>query len=116
MAGTREGSLLATIDRTVTAAGARLLADDLASPLTDKDAILDRLDLVDALARDALWRSELRGELRALPDPGRALGRLVAGRGGPRDQIGRASFRANVCEDGVELGCSRTIKREKSTY
>ncbi|PKQ00713.1 MAG: DNA mismatch repair protein MutS, partial [Alphaproteobacteria bacterium HGW-Alphaproteobacteria-13] len=84
-AGTRDGSLLGTIDRTVTAAGARLLADDLASPLTDKATILDRLDLVDALARDALWRGELRAALRALPDAGRALGRLVAGRGGPRD-------------------------------
>ena len=38
-----------------------------------------------ALARDALWRGELRAALRALPDAGRALGRLVAGRGGPRD-------------------------------
>ncbi|WP_419722569.1 DNA mismatch repair protein MutS [Sphingopyxis witflariensis] len=85
MTGARDGSLLGTIDRTVTAAGARLLADDLASPLTDKGAILDRLDLVDALARDALWRGELRAGLRALPDAGRALGRLVAGRGGPRD-------------------------------
>jgi len=85
MAGTRDGSLLGTIDRSVTAAGARLLADDLASPLTDKAAILDRLDLVDGLARDALWRGELRAALRALPDAGRALGRLVAGRGGPRD-------------------------------
>lgn len=85
MAGTREGSLLGTIDRTITAAGARLLADDLASPLTDREAILDRLDLVDALARDALWRGDLRAALRALPDAGRALGRLVAGRGGPRD-------------------------------
>jgi DNA mismatch repair protein MutS len=85
MAGSRDGSLLGTIDRTVTAAGARLLADDLASPLTDKGAILDRLDLVDALARDSLWRDELRAALRALPDAGRALGRLVAGRGGPRD-------------------------------
>ncbi|ALJ15993.1 DNA mismatch repair protein MutS [Sphingopyxis macrogoltabida] len=85
MAGARDGSLLGTIDRTVTAAGARLLADDLASPLTDKGAILDRLDLVDSLARDALWRGELRATLRALPDAGRALGRLVAGRGGPRD-------------------------------
>ena len=85
MTGARDGSLLGTIDRTVTAAGARLLADDLASPLTDKGAILDRLDLVDALARDALWRGELRAALRALPDAGRALGRLVAGRGGPRD-------------------------------
>ncbi|MDZ3832082.1 MAG: DNA mismatch repair protein MutS [Sphingopyxis sp.] len=85
MSGAREGSLLGTIDRTVTAAGARLLADDIASPLTDRGAILDRLDFVDALARDALWRGELRGALRALPDAGRALGRLVAGRGGPRD-------------------------------
>src|SRR3546814_15394510 len=41
-AGARDGSLLGTIDRTVTAAGARLLADDLASPLTDQAAILDR--------------------------------------------------------------------------
>ncbi|PQM28966.1 DNA mismatch repair protein MutS [Sphingopyxis lindanitolerans] len=84
-AGGRDGSLLGTIDRTVTAAGARLLADDLASPLTDREAILDRLDLVDGLARDALWRGDLRRDLRALPDAGRALGRLVAGRGGPRD-------------------------------
>src|SRR3546814_1346507 len=53
MAGTRDGSLLGPIDRTVTAAGARLLADDLESPLTGKDESLDRLDLVDSLARDA---------------------------------------------------------------
>ncbi|MCC2601339.1 DNA mismatch repair protein MutS [Sphingopyxis yananensis] len=85
MAGTRDGSLLATIDRTVTAAGARLLADDLASPLTNKALIVDRLDMVDAFARDAIWRQNIRAELRALPDAGRALGRLVAGRGGPRD-------------------------------
>lgn len=85
MAGAREGSLLGTIDRTVTAAGARLLADDLASPLTHRQAILDRLDLVDAFAEDAIWRANVRAELRALPDAGRALGRLVAGRGGPRD-------------------------------
>jgi DNA mismatch repair protein MutS len=85
MAGARDGSLLGTIDRTVTAAGARLLSDDLASPLTDKAAILDRLDLVDAFARDAIWRADVRAEMRALPDAGRALGRLVAGRGGPRD-------------------------------
>src|SRR3546814_5392962 len=79
MTGARDGSLLGTIDRTVTAAGARLLADDLASPLTDKDAILDRLDLVDALARDGLWRGEVRATLRELPDDGRALGRLEIG-------------------------------------
>lgn len=85
MGGGRDGSLLGAIDRTVTAAGGRLLADDIASPLTDRAAIIDRLDLVDALARDALWRGDLRAVLKALPDAGRALGRLVAGRGTARD-------------------------------
>src|SRR5208282_1851003 len=35
LAGERRGSLLAAIDRTVTAAGSRLLAQRLAAPLTD---------------------------------------------------------------------------------
>ncbi|MDO8534005.1 MAG: DNA mismatch repair protein MutS, partial [Xanthobacteraceae bacterium] len=46
LAGETRGSLLATIARTVTAAGARLLAARLASPLTDPDAIASRLDAV----------------------------------------------------------------------
>src|SRR3546814_7505102 len=47
MAGTRDGSRLGTIDRTVTAAGARMLADDTASQPADKDAIIARVDHVD---------------------------------------------------------------------
>ena len=85
MAGQRMGSLLAAIDCTVTGAGARLLADDIAAPLTDRAAILARLDLVGWFAGDALLRGRVRDALKALPDAGRALGRLVAGRGGPRD-------------------------------
>ena len=42
----REGSLLAAIDRTVTGAGARLLAERLMAPLTDPGAIDRRLDAV----------------------------------------------------------------------
>ena len=85
MAGRRDGSLLAAIDCTVTGSGARLLGDDLGAPLTDRAAILARLDLVDWFARDPLLRARVRDALRALPDAARALGRLVAGRGGPRD-------------------------------
>jgi DNA mismatch repair protein MutS len=44
-----------------------------------------RLDLVGWLVEDALLREDLRRILRALPDVGRALGRVVAGRGSPRD-------------------------------
>ena len=83
--GGRSGSLLGCVDRTVTGAGARLLAADLGAPLLDRGRIEARLDLVGLFERDALLRDHVRRQLRALPDIGRALGRLAAGRGGPRD-------------------------------
>src|SRR6202035_5460762 len=46
LGGERRGSLLAAIDRSVTAAGSRLLAQRLAAPLTDPDAIGRRHDAV----------------------------------------------------------------------
>jgi len=83
--GGRAGSLLACIDRTVTGAGARLLAADLGAPLTDRARIEARIDLVALFERDSGLREQVRRQLRALPDIGRALGRLAAARGGPRD-------------------------------
>ena len=83
--GRREGSLLAAIDRCVTGAGARQLAEDLAAPLLARDAIEERLTLVAWLHADAMLRGDLRAAMRSLPDIGRALGRVAAGRGSPRD-------------------------------
>ncbi len=83
--GSRKGSLLDAVDRTVTGGGARLLAADIAAPLADAGAIRARLDLVELLVADGQLRDMLRSRLRALPDIARALGRLVAGRGSPRD-------------------------------
>ncbi len=84
-AGGRAGSLIAAIDRCVTGAGARLLAADLSAPLTDRAEIEARLALVQFFHTDPLLRADLRAVLRSLPDLGRALGRIVAGRGSPRD-------------------------------
>jgi DNA mismatch repair protein MutS len=85
LAGERKGSLVATIDRTVTAAAARLLADHLAAPLTEPSAIAQRLDAVEFFVDRAALRVALRGRLRRCPDIERALTRLSLGRGGPRD-------------------------------
>jgi DNA mismatch repair protein MutS len=85
LSGERRGSLLAAIDRTVTAAGSRLLAQRLAAPLTDDDAIARRLDAVALFVADPVARGDMRGSLKAAPDLARALARLVIGRGGPRD-------------------------------
>ncbi|MCW1382050.1 DNA mismatch repair protein MutS [Novosphingobium sp. KCTC 2891] len=83
--GARKGSLFEAVDRCVTGAGARLLAEDLSAPLTDLGGIRSRLELVSWLHDDPLLRGDVRAILRAAPDVGRALGRVVAGRGSPRD-------------------------------
>jgi DNA mismatch repair protein MutS len=83
--GSIAGSLLGCIDRCVTAPGRRLLAADLSAPLTDVRAIEGRLALVQWLHDEPLRRERVREALRAMPDIGRALGRLIAGRGSPRD-------------------------------
>jgi DNA mismatch repair protein MutS len=85
LGGERRGSLLATIDRTVTGAGARLLAAQLAAPLTEPHAIDQRLDMVAFFAEHEGVRAGLRDTLRRCPDVERALSRLSLGRGGPRD-------------------------------
>ena len=85
LSGQRGGSLLATIDRTVTAAGARELAARLAAPLTDVVAIAARHDAVAMFANASELRRMLREHLRGAPDLSRALARLSVGRGGPRD-------------------------------
>jgi len=83
--GSVAGSLLGEVDRCVTAAGRRLLASDLAAPLTSRAPIEARLALVGHFFDDQVHRELVRVTLRASYDLGRALGRLVAGRGGPRD-------------------------------
>jgi DNA mismatch repair protein MutS len=85
LSGERSGSLLTAIDRTITAAGARLLAQRLSAPLTDPAEIGHRLDAVDALVSDGGLRDDMRERLKSAPDLARALSRIAIGRGGPRD-------------------------------
>ena len=85
LSGSREKSLLAHIDRTLTGAGARLLAQRLIAPLTDAVEIGHRLDAVACFADGEALRAELRASLRSIPEMARPLARLSLGRGGPRD-------------------------------
>ena len=85
LAGERAGSVLATIDLTKTPAGARLIAERLASPLTDPAEIAERLDALAFFIETPALREELRKSLAATPDFLRALARLSLDRGGPRD-------------------------------
>jgi len=85
LSGGRDGSLLAAIDMSVTAGGARLLERRVSSPSCDLSAIRTRLAAVTALVESDTLRTELRTALRQVPDIDRALSRLSLDRGGPRD-------------------------------
>ncbi|WP_313136964.1 DNA mismatch repair protein MutS [Paracoccus jeotgali] len=85
LSGGRDGSLLAAIDRSVTAAGARLLERRISAPSRDMVVIRARHDAVGWLLADTGLTARLREALARVPDMDRAVSRLALERGGPRD-------------------------------
>lgn len=83
--GSRRGTLLATVDRTVTAPGARLLAARIARPETDAAEISARHDAIAYFLANDHLREIVRSALKTAPDLERARARIRLGRGGPRD-------------------------------
>jgi DNA mismatch repair protein MutS len=83
--GDHEGSLIATIDETLTPAGRRLLIERISAPLTDAEAIGRRLDTIAFFLDEPDLRRKIRQVLKSAPDFARALSRLALLRGGPRD-------------------------------
>lgn len=101
LSGGRDGSLIAAIDRTVTAGGGRLLDRRLSAPSRDLNEIMSRLKAVRFFANDARLVEALRSDLRRAPDMDRALSRLALDRGGPRDLI---AIRNGLAEAGRVAG------------
>jgi DNA mismatch repair protein MutS len=83
--GRREGTLLAVLDRTVTAMGARTLAEWVAAPLTNLAQIHARQDAIAELLHDPRLLTETRDHLRGIYDMERLLSRVTTGRASPRD-------------------------------
>ena len=116
LAGGRAGSLLAAIDRTVTAGGARLLERRLSAPSRDLATVQARLDAVAFLAGQSRLGAQLRDALRKVPDIDRAMSRQSLDRGGPRDLASiRAALRqAQLIHDmlpsdmGTQLDSAKT--------
>ena len=83
--GRREGSLLAVLDRTMTAMGSRRLGDWVANPLTNIAEIDARLDAVAEFVAHGTLVQEIREQLRKVYDLERLLARVTTGRATPRD-------------------------------
>lgn len=81
----RDGTLLAVLDRTITPMGARFLHDALLAPLRDEAAIEERLNAVDELHSNHALRGDLRELLNFTADLQRLTSRAATARASPRD-------------------------------
>lgn len=81
--GRRDGALLAAVDRTVTAAGARALRALLLAPLADRRALLERHAAVEALLVHE--GADVRATLAQASDLARTVGRAAAMMVTPRE-------------------------------
>ncbi len=86
MLNTGKGStLLRVLDHTETPMGGRKLRNWVLRPLCDHDAIVARLDAVDAFRDDPLTLAELRETIGVVRDLERIVGRLNVGNANARD-------------------------------
>ena len=83
--GSRKGSLVAAVDRTITGPGARLLAGRIAAPLTHVQTIVARQNSIAHFLDNSRLSEDVRTTLKSTADMARALSRISLGRGGPRD-------------------------------
>jgi DNA mismatch repair protein MutS len=84
---TSRGTLIATLDETITAMGGRMLKEWIRTPLTNEQAILSRHEAVEALIADTNKRSLLKEALKGIIDIERLLSRLSVGISNPRDLV-----------------------------
>ncbi len=83
--GEKKGTLLDTINKTVTSLGSRLLSWRLQNISTDLDEIIKRLEDVSFFYNNVNLSGTIRNILKLLPDIERSLSRIILMRGSPKD-------------------------------
>ncbi|HRP02416.1 MAG TPA: DNA mismatch repair protein MutS [Candidatus Kapabacteria bacterium] len=84
---TKNGTLFAIIDKTVTPMGSRLLKKWLSMPLKNIDKIKERLNNVEALLNHPIELTLLRAKLEEVSDIERIVSKIASLRANPRDCI-----------------------------
>jgi DNA mismatch repair protein MutS len=112
--GGRQGSLLETIDRTMTSMGGRLLRQWLLRPLVTLARIQDRLDAVEDFAFRATERGKLREALAGVHDMERLIARVSLATAGPRDLVSLGQScglvpRVRAVVDGLQSPLLRSL-------
>ncbi len=81
----KKGSLLWVLDKTKTSFGKRMMRSVISSPLLDKKSIEDRLNAVDELLQNPIFRMNLTDLLSNIQDMERLVTRAGFGNASPRD-------------------------------
>jgi len=96
--GTRKGTLIGVIDRTLTAMGGRLLKNWLRYPLMNRAEIEGRLDAVQEALEKAALRRSLREQLQSVYDLERLASKISLGHCNARDLLAlQRSLQALPC-------------------
>ena len=85
--GMRKGSLLGTLDFSVTPMGKRLMHQWVSQPLLHVAKITQRQNGVQYFVENGMIRAELRATLKPLADLERLVNRVLAGQAQPRDLV-----------------------------
>ncbi len=85
--GERKGSLLGTLDFSITPMGKRLMHQWVSQPLLQVEKIIKRQDGVQYFVSNGMIRAELRDALKPLADLERLVNRVIAGQAQPRDLV-----------------------------
>ena len=104
----KKGSLLGVLDRTVTAAGARLLCQWVEHPLLNVGAIVRRQNAIEELAGNYIVREEIREILSGVLDIERLVTRIVYGTANARDLRAVANTVAILPELKGMLSCFKS--------
>ena len=89
------GTLVKTIDKTVTSQGSRLLKQHICNPLADKRRINKRLELLDDLFKNINLNNDIQNCLKEISDSERIISKISNNKANPRDVL--------------NLGCSLKI-------
>ena len=94
--GERKGSLLGSLDQTVTPMGKRLMHQWVSQPLLSVERIERRQNGVQYFVDDGMKRAELRAALKPLADLERLVNRVLASHAQPRDLLAMRDTLARI--------------------
>jgi len=114
--GERKGSLLGTLDATITPMGKRMIHQWVSQPLLNVERINKRQNGVEFFVQNGMVRAELREALKPIADLERLINRVIAGQAQPRDLVamrGTLGKLPKIAEALEERGKKKEIELPK---